>query len=183
MKEACECKQCDIVWYNKPRETANIWSLFDESAIGRMIFCKNITISTFMELFDLSSASSGDVTYLEDMIYMLQNQLYFNIVCEDTGELISPYHLSGGADICSKKKAKRKRKPCIGRRLKKPKINTLDEVDKNNKAVDAKEASDIDELADCDTKPGNSDCAPEGHTNIDANSAEAERLERHRLAQ
>ena len=59
-----------------------------------------------------------------------------------------------------------------------------DDDDKDNEAVNANEASGDDELADCDTKPGNSDSVQyEKQPNVAANSVEAECLEKHRLSQ
>ena len=132
---ACECKAVDVdncselddnpcpnAWFDSRLQEKNksLFEYFENSAIRGMLFDTQITVATAVELFGVPLPVSGSVLEVELLLYQLQDEYHFTLLCADCGDILStPVICGGGIELektRTRKKPKRKRK--IGRKLK-----------------------------------------------------------------
>ena len=131
---ACECKavdvenclelddkQCPNAWFDSRLHEKNksVFEYFENSAIGGMLFDTQITVATAVELFDIPIPVSGSVLEVELLLYQLQDEYHFTLVCADCGEILStPVICGGGTELEKPRTRKKKSRKKIGRKLK-----------------------------------------------------------------
>ena len=132
---ACECRRVDVekCLDDKPIPCPNAWfdsrlyeknkslfEYFENSAIRGMLFDTQITVATAVELFGVPLPVSGSVLEVELLLYQLQDEYHFTLICADCGDILStPVICGGGIELektKTRKKPKRRRK--IGRKSK-----------------------------------------------------------------
>ena len=132
---ACECKAVDVhncpelddkpcpnAWFDSRLHEKNksLFEYFENSAIRGMLFDTQITVATAVELFGVPLPVSGSVLEVELLLYQLQDEYHFTLICADCGDILStPVICGGGIELektRTRKKPKRKRK--IGRKFK-----------------------------------------------------------------
>ena len=111
-------------------DPVSLLDMFDEQTHEKMLLKSQLTLTAMMKVFGLKlrhskSYSSKAYFVLCSLILSLQQQYRFDIVVEDTVDIIYSSCISGGADCAdageSKKNRKRKKKSAIGRKTKKSK--------------------------------------------------------------
>ena len=138
---ACECRRVDVekclgnTNINKPIPCPNAWfdsrlyeknkslfEYFENSAIRGMLFDTQITVATAVELFGVPLPVSGSVLEVELLLYQLQDEYHFTLICADCGDILStPVICGGGIELektRTRKKPKIKRTRKIGRKSK-----------------------------------------------------------------
>ena len=132
---ACECKGVDVekcleldykpcrnAWFDSRLHEKNksLFEYFDNSAIRGMLLDTQITVATAVELFGVPLPVSGSVLEVELLLYQLQDEYHFTLICADCGDILStPVVCGGGIELektRTRKKPKKKRK--IGRKSK-----------------------------------------------------------------
>ena len=120
--EPCDnfSKPCPNAWFDFRSHVKNksLLEYFDERAIREMLFDREVTVATAMELFDIPLPVSGSVLDVELLLQHLQDEYHFTLKCADCGEVLSAPIISGGGTgkdnpIMIKGKTKKKR-PSIG---------------------------------------------------------------------
>ena len=111
----CTCKPCQNAWFNWRLidKSTPFTVLFCQSAIEEMLYGRQITISTALEIFEIPFPCNGSLPDTEMLLRHLSNIFKFVLLCEQCGAQLTVPALSGGG--------KRRRKP-IGRKQKKTKI-------------------------------------------------------------
>ena len=132
---ACECRRVDVekCFDDKPIPCPNAWfdsrlyeknkslfEYFENSAIREMLFDTQITVATAVELFGIPLPASGSVLEVELLLYQLQDEYHFTLICADCGDILStPVICGGGIELeksRTRKKPKKRRK--IGKKSK-----------------------------------------------------------------
>ena len=126
---ACECKNvnvdtcndnynpCTNAWFNCRLHEKNksLFEYFGDSAIRGMLFDKQITVATAVEIFDIPLPVRGSVLEIELLLQCLQDEYNFTLKCADCGDILSTPVICGGS----------KKKPFkFGRIRKKSKVTT-----------------------------------------------------------
>ena len=149
---ACECKAVDVdnclelddkpcpnAWFDSRLHEKNksLFEYFENSAMRGMLFDTQITVATAVELFGVPLPVSGSVLEVELLLYQLQDEYHFTLICGDCGDILStPVICGGGIELektRTRKMPKRKRK--IGRKSKgkrkgaKAETATTDDID------------------------------------------------------
>ena len=111
----CTCKPCQNAWFNWRLidKSTPFTVLFCQSAIEEMLYGRQITVSTALEIFDIPFPCNGSLPDTEMLLRHLSNIFKFVLLCEQCGAQLTVPALSGGG--------KRRGKP-IGRKQKKMKI-------------------------------------------------------------
>ena len=133
---ACECRRVDVekclidntpcpnAWFDSRlyEKNKSLFEYFENSAIRGMLFDTQITVATAVELFGIPLPVSGSVLEVELLLYQLQDEYHFTLICADCGDILStPVICGGGIELektRTRKKPKRKRKNKIGRKWK-----------------------------------------------------------------
>ena len=132
---ACECKAVDVdnclelddkpcpnAWFDSRLHEKNksLFEYFENSAIEGMLFDKQITVATAVELFGIPIPVSGSVLEVELLLYQLQDEYHFTLKCADCGDILSTPVISGGDETSptSNRKRKPRSRKKIGRKSK-----------------------------------------------------------------
>ena len=132
---ACECKAVDVdnclelddkpcpnAWFDSRLHEKNksLFEYFENSAIRGMLFDTQITVATAVELFGVPLPVSGSVLEVELLLYQLQDEYHFTLVCADCGDILStPVICGGGIELEKTKTRKKPKRKCkIGRKWK-----------------------------------------------------------------
>ena len=132
---ACECKAVDVdnclelddkpcpnAWFDSRLHEKNksLFEYFENSAIRGMLFDTQITVATAVELFGVPIPVSGSVLEVELLLYQLQDEYHFTLICADCGDILStPVICGGGVELeKTRTRIKPKRKCKIGRKWK-----------------------------------------------------------------
>ena len=111
----CTCKPCQNAWFNWRLidKSTPFTVLFCQSATEKMLYGRQITVSTALEIFEIPFPCNGSLPDTEMLLRYLSNIFKFVLLCEQCGAQLTVPALSGGG--------KRRGKP-IGRKQKKMKI-------------------------------------------------------------
>ena len=132
---ACECKAVDVdnflelddkpcpnAWFDSRLHEKNksLFEYFENSAIRGMLFDTQITVATAVELFGVPLPVSGSVLEVELLLYQLQDDYHFTLICADCGDILSTPVICGGGIELEKTRTRKKpkRKGKIGRKTK-----------------------------------------------------------------
>ena len=131
---ACECKGVDVekcleldykpcpnAWFDSRLHEKNrsLFEYFENSAIGGMLFDTQITVATAVELFGIPLPVSGSVLEVELLLYQLQDEYHFTLICADCGDILStPVICGGGIELEKTRPRKKKSRKKIGRKSK-----------------------------------------------------------------
>ena len=132
---ACECKAVDVenclelddkpcpnAWFDSRLNEKNksVFEYFENSAIRGMLFDRQITVATAVELFGIPLPVGGSVLEVELLLYQLQDEYHFTLKCADCGDILSPPVICGGGTDSGRTSptptSTRKKKPRIGRK-------------------------------------------------------------------
>ena len=131
---ACECRRVDVekcldikpcpnAWFDSRSYEKNksLFEYFENSAVRGMLFDTQITVDTAVELFGIPLPVSGSVMEVELLLYQLQDEYHFTLICADCGDILSTPVICGGgeSEIRNKKQEKtRNKRRKIGRKSK-----------------------------------------------------------------
>ena len=92
-EELCEykCKPCPNAWFDRRLHNNNrsLFEFFDDSAIKNMLFDKEITVATAIEIFDIPIPVCGSMIEIELLLRSLQEEYHFTLKCADCGDVLS----------------------------------------------------------------------------------------------
>ena len=135
----CICKPCQNAWFNWRLidKSTPLTVLFCQSATEEMLYGRQITVSTALEIFDIPFPCNGSLPDTEMLLRHLSNIFKFVLLCDQCGAQLTVPALSGGG--------KRRGKP-IGRKQKKMKIRVPNKstVTKEDPSSNDKESGSLD---------------------------------------
>ena len=129
---ACECKTFDVekcleldldykpcpnAWFDSRLHEKNksLFEYFENSAIRGMLFDTQITVATAVELFGIPLPVSGSILEVELILYQLQDEYNFTLICADCGDILSTPVICGGGTTDAERTRSRRKKPKLGR--------------------------------------------------------------------